>query len=230
MPPGRAVVAPRRASSCRSSSVAVLIRCLVRVSVARCILRMAPAAPAGRSPVPTKATSPRFRTPGTDPDRHVPGQPPSSTASASSPTPLEARGHQRPVVGPARPAIDPNRRLLGGGIGEVLGYGGMAEVSGDVTSGCPATSPSRLLRADLARDPSFQMRFRREAQAAALLDYPAIVAVYETGKGPASPTSSWSTSRTSGTPPRNCRGSVSWSRPTGSATRRLAAASTRDRW
>jgi eukaryotic-like serine/threonine-protein kinase len=40
----------------------------------------------------------------------------------------------------------------------------------------------KVLRADLARDPQFQMRFRREAQNAAALNHPAIVAVYDTGE------------------------------------------------
>jgi serine/threonine-protein kinase len=40
----------------------------------------------------------------------------------------------------------------------------------------------KVLRADLARDPSFYLRFRREAQNAAALNHPAIVAVYDTGE------------------------------------------------
>ena len=40
----------------------------------------------------------------------------------------------------------------------------------------------KVLRADLARDPSFYLRFRREAQNAAALNHPSIVAVYDTGE------------------------------------------------
>src|SRR4051794_365489 len=75
-------------------------------------------------------------------------------------------------------------RLLGSRyeIGEILGYGGMAEVhrGRDVRLGREVAV--KVLRADLARDPSFQARFRREAQAAASLNHPAIVAVYDTGE------------------------------------------------
>ncbi|HWA66388.1 MAG TPA: Stk1 family PASTA domain-containing Ser/Thr kinase [Mycobacteriales bacterium] len=68
-------------------------------------------------------------------------------------------------------------------IGEVIGHGGMAEVhrGRDVRLGRPVAI--KLLRRDLARDPAFQARFRREAQSAASLNSPSIVAVYDTGEG-----------------------------------------------
>src|SRR5450631_334494 len=66
-------------------------------------------------------------------------------------------------------------------LGEVLGYGGMAEVlrGRDIRLGRDVAV--KTLRVDLARDPGFQARFRREAQSAASLNHPAIVAVYDTG-------------------------------------------------
>ncbi|SNR28129.1 serine/threonine protein kinase [Haloechinothrix alba] len=67
-------------------------------------------------------------------------------------------------------------------IGDTLGYGGMSEVyhGHDVRLGREVAV--KILRADLARDPVFQERFRREAQNAAALNHPAIVAVYDTGE------------------------------------------------
>ncbi|HEY2725456.1 MAG TPA: Stk1 family PASTA domain-containing Ser/Thr kinase [Pseudonocardiaceae bacterium] len=67
-------------------------------------------------------------------------------------------------------------------LGETLGYGGMSEVhrGRDVRLGRDVAI--KVLRADLARDPQFQHRFRREAQNAAALNHPAIVAVYDTGE------------------------------------------------
>src|SRR4051794_23889610 len=77
-----------------------------------------------------------------------------------------------------------SKHVLGGRyeLGEVLGYGGMAEVrrGRDIRLGRDVAI--KTLRSDLARDPTFQSRFRREAQSAASLNHPAIVAVYDTGE------------------------------------------------
>ena len=80
-------------------------------------------------------------------------------------------------------ADDP--KTIGGGryaIAGLLGRGGMAEVrkAEDVRLG--RTVAIKRLRADLASDPTFQARFRREAQSAASLNHPTIVAVYDTGE------------------------------------------------
>ncbi|BCB85876.1 Stk1 family PASTA domain-containing Ser/Thr kinase [Phytohabitans suffuscus] len=75
-------------------------------------------------------------------------------------------------------------RLLGGRyqVGELLGYGGMAEVHRGRDLRLGRDVAIKMLRTDLARDQTFQMRFRREAQNAASLNHPAIVAVYDTGE------------------------------------------------
>src|SRR3954454_14456210 len=75
-------------------------------------------------------------------------------------------------------------RRLGGRyeLGQVLGCGGMAEVYLAMDTRLGRTVAVKTLRADLARDPSFQARFRREAQSAASLNHPSIVAVYDTGE------------------------------------------------
>ena len=67
-------------------------------------------------------------------------------------------------------------------IGGVLGRGGMAEVHRGRDLRLGREVAVKVLRHDLARDPSFQVRFRREAQASASLNHPAIVAVYDTGE------------------------------------------------
>ena len=76
--------------------------------------------------------------------------------------------------------------LLGGRyeLGSLLGRGGMAEVrrARDLRLGRDVAI--KQLRVDLATDPTFQARFRREAQAAAGLNHPNIVAVYDTGEEP----------------------------------------------
>jgi serine/threonine-protein kinase len=67
-------------------------------------------------------------------------------------------------------------------LGEVIGRGGMAEVFEGRDLRLQRRVAVKILRPDLARDPSFQARFRREAQSAASLNHPNIVAVYDTGE------------------------------------------------
>ena len=74
--------------------------------------------------------------------------------------------------------------VLGGRytLGRVLGQGGMAEVFLAEDVRLHRTVAVKVLRSDLARDSDFQERFRREAQSAAALNHPSIVAVYDTGE------------------------------------------------
>jgi eukaryotic-like serine/threonine-protein kinase len=67
-------------------------------------------------------------------------------------------------------------------LGELLGRGGMAEVRRAVDQRLGRAVAVKQLRTDLATDPTFQARFRREAQSAAGLNHPTIVAVYDTGE------------------------------------------------
>ena len=67
-------------------------------------------------------------------------------------------------------------------LGEIIGFGGMSEVHLARDLRLHRDVAVKVLRADLARDPSFYLRFRREAQNAAALNHPAIVAVYDTGE------------------------------------------------
>jgi eukaryotic-like serine/threonine-protein kinase len=67
-------------------------------------------------------------------------------------------------------------------VGEVIGSGGMAEVRRGRDLRIGRDVAIKLLRPDLGRDPAFQTRFRREAQAAASLNSPSIVAVFDTGE------------------------------------------------
>ncbi len=69
-------------------------------------------------------------------------------------------------------------------LAEVLGRGGMAEVHRALDTRLGRPVAVKQLRIDLAQDPTFQARFRREAQSAAGLNHPTIVAVYDTGEEP----------------------------------------------
>ncbi|WP_024801363.1 Stk1 family PASTA domain-containing Ser/Thr kinase [Nocardia sp. BMG51109] len=67
-------------------------------------------------------------------------------------------------------------------LGEIIGFGGMSEVHKARDERLGRDVAIKVLRADLARDPTFYLRFKREAQNAAALNHPAIVAVYDTGE------------------------------------------------
>jgi beta-lactam-binding protein with PASTA domain/tRNA A-37 threonylcarbamoyl transferase component Bud32 len=75
-------------------------------------------------------------------------------------------------------------RRLGGRyeLDGVVGRGGMAEVYRARDIRLDRIVAIKTLRSDLARDHIFQARFRREAQSAASLNHPAVVAVYDTGE------------------------------------------------
>ena len=77
--------------------------------------------------------------------------------------------------------------LLGGRylLGQMIGTGGMADVYIAQDQRLSREVAIKILRSDLAQDPSFVSRFRKEAKAAAGLNHPGIVAVYDSGEEPA---------------------------------------------
>ncbi len=76
------------------------------------------------------------------------------------------------------------RRLLGGRyeLDGLIGCGGMAEVYRARDLRLARIVAVKTLRAELAGDQALQARFRREAQSAASLSHPLIIAVYDTGE------------------------------------------------
>ena len=75
-------------------------------------------------------------------------------------------------------------RLLGSRyeLDSLVGRGGMAEVFRARDVRLHRTVGVKTLRRDLAHDQTSQVRFRREAQSAAALNHPSIVAIYDTGE------------------------------------------------
>jgi serine/threonine protein kinase len=70
-------------------------------------------------------------------------------------------------------------------LGEMIGTGGMADVYIAQDQRLSRQVAVKILRSDLAKDPAFVTRFRKEAKAAAGLNHPGIVAVYDSGEDPA---------------------------------------------
>ena len=67
-------------------------------------------------------------------------------------------------------------------LGEMIGTGGMADVYIAQDQRLSREVAVKILRSDLAKDPAFVTRFRKEAKAAAGLNHPGIVAVYDSGE------------------------------------------------
>jgi serine/threonine-protein kinase len=67
-------------------------------------------------------------------------------------------------------------------LSEIIGFGGMSEVHLARDLRLQRDVAIKVLRTELARNPRFYLRFRREAQHVAGLNHPAIVAVHDTGE------------------------------------------------
>ena len=80
-----------------------------------------------------------------------------------------------------------NSKVLGGRyqLGAMIGTGGMADVYIAQDQRLSREVAVKILRSDLAKDSTFVARFRKEAKAAAGLNHPGIVAVYDSGEEPA---------------------------------------------
>ena len=76
------------------------------------------------------------------------------------------------------------KRILGDRyqLGAMIGTGGMADVYSAEDQRLHREVAVKILRSDLARDPSFVTRFNKEALAVAALNHPGIVSVYDSGK------------------------------------------------
>jgi eukaryotic-like serine/threonine-protein kinase len=108
------------------------------------------------------------------------------TGSGPATTPLGS-GAQPPAeaggAGDGAGLVTPPR-ILGGRyeVGKLIGRGGMADVHLGHDNRLGRQVAIKILRPDLARDANFLMRFRREAQSAAGLNHPSIVAIFDSGE------------------------------------------------
>ena len=76
------------------------------------------------------------------------------------------------------------KRILGDRyqLGAMIGTGGMSDVFIADDLRLHREVAVKVLRSDLARDPSFVTRFNKEALSVAALNHPGIVSVYDSGK------------------------------------------------
>ena len=77
-----------------------------------------------------------------------------------------------------------NQRIIAGRyqLGNLIGRGGMADVYEGLDTRLGRVVAIKLLKSDLANDPSFEARFRQEAQASARMAHPTIVRIYDAGE------------------------------------------------
>lgn len=78
----------------------------------------------------------------------------------------------------------PHQRILDSRyeVSDLIGRGGMADVFQGRDLRLGRRVAVKMMRPDLARDPQFQSRFRREARSSAALNHPNIVSVFDTGE------------------------------------------------
>ena len=67
-------------------------------------------------------------------------------------------------------------------VGALIGRGGMADVYEGMDTRLGRKIAIKVLKADLVADPSFEVKFRQEAQNSARMTHPTIVRVYDTGE------------------------------------------------
>jgi serine/threonine protein kinase/beta-lactam-binding protein with PASTA domain len=80
--------------------------------------------------------------------------------------------------------VSENQRILAERyeVGSLIGRGGMADVYDGLDTRLGRKVAIKLLKSDLANDPTFEARFRQEAQASARMAHPTIVRVYDAGE------------------------------------------------
>ena len=85
---------------------------------------------------------------------------------------------------PGAKNLTENQRILAERyeVGSLIGRGGMADVYEGTDTRLGRKVAIKLLKSDLANDPSFEARFRQEAQASARMAHPTIVRVYDAGE------------------------------------------------
>jgi serine/threonine protein kinase/beta-lactam-binding protein with PASTA domain len=80
--------------------------------------------------------------------------------------------------------LSENKRMIADRyeVGALIGRGGMADVYEGIDTRLGRKIAIKVLKADLVADPSFEVKFRQEAQNSARMTHPTIVRVYDTGE------------------------------------------------